>query len=257
MIDNPLLLPMPEDPIEKIYALARDIAYGASHKMWTSHLRVKDEGHQGHFYDHGLNKGLEPKWGDAHNYYSLHLLVAFGYMSRGTPPNGVHVTERDVAFYDVTQKAFSLLEKPSTLPTVFISYRREHQSSALGLYVEARLKLAGNPNPFIDKNIPAGSNWHGHLEDIIQNCSHFICLIAPQTLESEMVQREIEWALKYQKTVISILHNDFDRAKLSEDAQEFFKRLEQYQYIEVIGYNTDAYEIAVNKLLNSLNYQTY
>src|SRR5215510_8902694 len=126
MMENPLELAAPpeSEPIERIHALAKDMAYGAVHKMWTAHFRVNQPDGQAKIDDDGLNRGLSHKWGDYHNYYAVPLLFSFGYLARSSPGDGSYFT-RDTALYDITQKAFNLLGTPAIAPKVFISYKQD------------------------------------------------------------------------------------------------------------------------------------
>src|SRR5262249_51031093 len=129
--------------------------------------------------------------------------------------------------YLLTEKALALLEQPAAPPSVFISYKRD-QSSALALLIEARLRLAGNPNPFVDKNLTPGDEWHRKLEQTIKSCEYFISLIGPKTLESSMVIEEISWAKSARCKVISIWHG----CSIDEKAPEV---LREHHAIQVTG----------------------
>jgi hypothetical protein len=247
-MDNPLNLQVPDDKVEQIHALARDIAYGAINKLWTSHLRVKETTDRGIWFDEGLRTTLEKKWGDIINYYFVHLLTNFGYLQRS---DEIDLNNNSVVFFDVTQKAFALLEKPITPPSIFISYSRR-ESSALALLIEARLKIADkNVGIFIDKVIPPGASWHAHLEERVKASKYFICLIGKETLNSTYVQKEIDWAVAAGCTIISICHNGymFDTSTRIE--------LTSRQAIMIDKESADEYESALIKLLNSLGYATY
>src|SRR5689334_7150231 len=135
-MDDPIDLPVPSDPIEKVHALARDIAFGSmKQEKFTPHLRVKNANDQVEFIDGGLNNYLSPKWGNTHNYYAVHRLVLFGYLAKSS----VDTQEEGTSFYDVTPKAIALLDKPITPAKIFISYKQS-ESSALALLIESRLK---------------------------------------------------------------------------------------------------------------------
>ncbi len=43
-MENPLELPVPDDPIERVHALARDLAYGALHNEWQSEITMYQSG---------------------------------------------------------------------------------------------------------------------------------------------------------------------------------------------------------------------
>ena len=246
--ENPLEQPAPEDPIERVYALAYDIAYGAAHKMWSSHFRVTEADDEGIIFDYGLREGLREKWGDDPSYYSTHLLVSFGYLVQSS----LQLETPDRVFYDLTAKAYALLEKPFKPPAVFISYRQE-ESSALALLVESRLKLADKrTNIFIDKLIEPSDSLGTQIQNAIENCRFFICLLGPTTLiESVMVRQEIELARAQNDCIIiPICHNHF----VFDDTYE--KYFGDAKAVVVNNESAEEYEIAMTKLLLKMGYST-
>jgi hypothetical protein len=185
-------------------------------------------------------KHFPPKW--AGKYPSEYLLVSFGYLATLS-------AEAGRSEYLVTEKAFKLLEKPTTPPNVFISYRRSH-SSALALLIEARLRLAGNPNPYVDKSLVAGQEWTKELEERVKAARYFIMLIGATTLDSTYVRDELNWAEQSGATIISIWHG----CKPDENAP---KALTSRHAIIVENESALGYETAINQLLNGLGYATY
>jgi hypothetical protein len=241
-MENPFELPAPTDLLDRVRAFARDLAYGAAMGLWHTKiywgqvLNPEISTHSKIFAQH-----LRPKWGK--EIPSEYLLLSFGYVQ-------TYEYESGQSTYLLTDKAFQLLEQPSTPPDVFISYRRS-ESSAFGLLIEARLRLVGNPNPFIDKNLVPGSEWNARLKQQIQQSRFFILLIGKTTLESSYVVQEIEWAVESQCTIISVWHAG---ARVDESTPEF---LRSRHAITVTEENALGYETAVNQLLNSLGYSTY
>ncbi|MEO8613113.1 MAG: toll/interleukin-1 receptor domain-containing protein [Chloroflexota bacterium] len=262
-MDNPLELPAPQDPIERVHELARDIAYGAVHKIWTSHLRVEKSNDQAVFVDKGLNEGLRSKWGEYHNYYSVHLLVSFGYITKSNIDEGYK--EVYVVFYDLTPKAFALLGKPAKTPSIFISHKQD-QSSALALLIEARLKLQdSNIEVFIDRDIPPGEKWNGFLKDQVKKSKYLICLLTLETLTSKGVKDEIEWALANPDCkIIPLCHNWYnfsvsfptDHPRERVIPKELIQILSEWQAILVEQEKAEYYDFAILKLLNRLGYSS-
>lgn len=155
--------------------------------------------------------------------------------------------EKNGATYKLSSKAFDLLNRPLTPPSVFISYRRR-ASSAFGLLLVARLKAVGVQNPFIDMNIQPGDEWHAQLENIVRGSRYFILLIGDGTLESDYVQQEIAWALATPNVIIiPVLHDDLRQDSLPPD-------LASKQAIVVERESAEYYELAVLKVLNRLGY---
>jgi hypothetical protein len=241
-MESPFEQNAPTDILDRVREFARDLAYGATLGLWHTRIQWRQiqnpeiSNHSKIFAEH-----LRPKWGT--DFPSEYLLLSFGYITE-------YGSETGYSTYLLTDKAFQLLEQPSSPPDVFISYRRS-ESSAFGLLIEARLRLAGNPNPFIDKNLVPGSEWNAQLKQQIQRSRYFIALIGKTTLASPYVIQEIEWAAESNCTIISVLHNGAD---MDDSTPEILKRRHA---ISVTEENALGYETAVNQLLNSLGYSTY
>ncbi|MGF1506637.1 MAG: hypothetical protein GYB64_11075 [Chloroflexi bacterium] len=62
-----------------------------------------------------FDRHLWPKWGP--DYPSEFLMLSFGYLKEFEQTGGIST-------YLLTEKAFTLLERPPSAPSVFISYRR-------------------------------------------------------------------------------------------------------------------------------------
>ena len=112
-IDNPFEQPVPDDMLARVHAFARELAYGAAQGLWSTRIfwQVLLHPEMNAAYD-VFAKHFPPRW--AGKYPSEFLLVSFGYIVALNAENGR-------SEYLVTEKAFKLLEKPTTPPNVFIS----------------------------------------------------------------------------------------------------------------------------------------
>ncbi len=91
---------------------------------------------------------------------------------------------------------------------VFISYRRA-PSEAYALLVAEKLAPYGM-NVFVDTlSVEGAEPFPERLERGIDECDVFVCLLAPTTLESEWVRREIERAAASGKAMIPVFQPDF------------------------------------------------
>lgn len=251
-MDNPLEQPAPEDPIARVHAFARDLAWGVAHGMWGTEFVVSTTygGRQWHTFS----------WADA---ASAHLSNYLSEKWNSSPPEpdilkslGLLEEDHNVrADGDqtvlLTQKAFALLEKPAIPPKIFISYR-QRESSAFASLIEARLTLADpTVGIFIDKLIEGGAKWLKRIESEVRQCDHFIIVYGPDTPNSDTIPLEIGWAEETDSTIIPVLHHGFTRN--SEGYPERFKELND---ITVEKESAEAYELAILKLLNALGYPT-
>ncbi len=240
---NPLEDPVPDDPIQRVHAFARDLAYGVSVGFCSAEIGI--EHYAGGLAEwHDTEGGqylsfLDEKWQNHFPYPSL--LIAFEYFAPVPNPGG------STELYRLTSKAFALLEQPA--PTaIFISYRRS-DSSALALLLLARFRMRGQ-DPFLDMNIEPGNDWRAQLENEVKARENFICLIGPTTLESEYVRQEIGWAMEAHARIIPIWHNGFNDAQLAEFQARFPGEFYNKQAIRVEQENALAYEGAIIQLLN-------
>lgn len=246
--ENPILNPLPEDALERGQAFALDVAYCAAEGLFQPYVNVMrsdimlapigrrgDEAHIAKV--EALEAQFSAKW-DNHS-PSIFLLETLGYMKKSGD-----------SAYDVTEKAFALLEKPSSPPTVFISYKRG-ESSAFALLVEARLRLAGNPNPYLDKSLVVGEVWEKALEEHVRGAKYFILLVHPDAASSKYIKDEIRWAQESGCRILSIYYPGVNIETSGLEG------LGQYQVINIKGNAASDYEDAVHKLLNALGYATY
>ena len=93
--------------------------------------------------------------------------------------------------------------EPETIDKyVFISYstkNKEHAESMLHLLKDENINTWMAPY-----DIPAGSKYAHVINDAIEGCSCVLLLLSEQSQASEWVEREIERAISYKKTVISM-----------------------------------------------------
>ena len=85
---------------------------------------------------------------------------------------------------------------------VFISYSSKNKD-----YAEAMLQLLKDEKIYTwmaPYDIPAGSKYAHVIHDAIQKCSCVLLLLSEQSQASEWVDKEIERAINYKKTVISM-----------------------------------------------------
>ena len=252
-MDNPLKQPAPEDPIARVHAFARDLAWGAVNGRWGSHFEI--ELNPGSPEKWGapsskkessanLNIELKRKWGNT--FLESNLLRSFGYFVLDNENSSLRYKA-----FSLSQKSFTLLEKPAIPPKIFISYRQK-ESSPFALLIEARLTLADPTiGIFIDKLIEGGAAWLERIEKEVLRCDKFIIVYGPDTPNSGTILKEIAWAEKTGSTIIPVLHHGFTRD--SKGYPEQFKALND---ITVEKEGVKAYENAITDILIALGYST-
>lgn len=158
-------------------------------------------------------------------------------------------TAKDGIYESLTQSAYDLLNESEPY-NVFISYRRL-DSSALALLVLARLK-EHSLVPFLDMALEAGGNWHADLEERIKACDYFIILLGKDTLSSPMTVKEIQWALKYERSIIPIWHSGFNISdeKWNDVPSAVMDVIQQTNAIIVQDESASGYNTAIVELLN-------
>jgi len=277
---------IPDGVIERVHAFARFLALGVAREQWGAmiHYRKREyilDGDTARIVRHSRNEkgqitdfwesrramvtGHEAESTDQLLAYQLNgvwrgktpakeLMLAFNYISA--------VVENNPSDFQLTSTAFALLDEPIANPDIFISYRRGY-STALALYLESRMRLAGNTAVFVDKALEPGSQWRDVLTEKINRSKFMIVLCTHGTFEgtteNNWVVREIHLAKLAGATIIPILHpagrNNFGAEDIP-DIEEL-SVLRDSQVIKVQDATAAEYETAVNKLLSYMGYATY
>lgn len=91
-------------------------------------------------------------------------------------------------------------------PATFISYCRADSDFALHLAEDLK---AASANVWIDQlDIEPGSRWDRAVQEAAANCPRMLVLLTPESVESENVLDEINFALDKRKTIIPVLYRD-------------------------------------------------
>jgi hypothetical protein len=183
----------------------------------------------------------------------LELFSVLGYVSRYEHPKEQGYSPR--VDWTLTEKAFALLERPATEPDIFISYNRRF-STTFALYLEARLRVAGNTAVFIDKSLEPGSDWRETLKQRVAQSKYVVILIDEGTFDSKNVLDEVQWALASDATVIPLLHHQDEGGGPSKGSLKDYG-LGHLHAIQASDRTAKGYESAANELLNFLGYATY
>jgi hypothetical protein len=229
-IDKVKQRPLPNNPLERMRVLAKELAEGATLELWGTHIYL----FRGQINDERVDPYIEQRWNN--QYPFVDLLVSNGYV------------ETNGDWIRLTKTAFDLLEAADP-STIFISYRRK-DSSAFALLVLARLKSAGL-DAFLDLTLEPGEEWHKGLQQRIQSRNYFILLLGKETLASTVVQKEITWALQAGLGIIPIWHNGFSyNASDWSLSPELDRLLTNTHSIRVLEESALAYNNAIVELLN-------
>jgi hypothetical protein len=119
-----------------------------------------------------------------------------------------------VVFYIQKRSTNTPIQKSATgkNPTVFLSYRRK-VSWAVALKLHESLSQMG-ADVFMDMEDLGEGQFANKLMEEIQSRDYFVLLLAPDTLSSEWVMREAQYAMKAGKRIIPVLTDGF---QLSEE----------------------------------------
>lgn len=246
--------PLPRNPMAQIRTLAKELAGGATYRLWsfrvTVWLRAVDEKEpptEGLVPENkAIKTYLENRWGDYDNIPDFMLLERLGYLSEIS-------SNRFSIDYLLTQSAFNLLEEVE--PTkIFISYKRS-ESSAFALLVMTMLKNAGL-TPFLDLALVPGEDWSSGLKDHVKHADYLVLLLSHDTLSSKVVREEIKWAQDMGKIIIPIWHSGFiyKSGQWRDITEEVDTLLSMTHTIRVLEENPLAYHNAILELLNRLGY---
>lgn len=219
--------------------LAKELAIGAHRNLWSPRQILESFAGGAQSLDPNATTYFERRWQGHDLDHLLELLFGHGFFFRPS----------DRSLPELSTKAYELLDEVEPY-NVFISYRRL-DSSALALLVLARLK-EHSLVPFVDMALEAGGKWHADLKERIKACDYFIILLGKETLLSPMTVKEIQWALKYGRTVIPLWHSgfDIDDEKWQDVPTEVMDAIQETNAIRVTDESASGYNTAIVELLN-------
>ncbi len=136
-------------------------------------------------------------------------------------------------------------------PTVFISYRQKVSGFA-ARSINDGLQALGLKVFFDADGIHLGDNWQAALEENLLESQFLIVILAPATLESEWVRKEVEFALRHGKSIIPIFTDGL--ANLYDvDFKQFPEQIAALRDIQGIEYNYKRPKPTFDELKIALN----
>lgn len=198
--------PIPTDVEARILRFARDLALGVLHQLWSNRFVPRNQsdslwqwGSQPSFREY-----MQQVWytDDGSNAPTPEVMVLARLME-------AEKTNNVSAQYFLTPNAYDLLGSAAThVITPFISYKRS-SSSAIAMMIWSYLQRYAI-DPFLDIHaIVLGDTWEDVLKAHLQSSTSLIAVITHETLSSEYVQYELDWALNNNKRIIPVLHGGY------------------------------------------------
>ena len=92
-------------------------------------------------------------------------------------------------------------------PYIFISYAHKDSDSVLPII---RRLQDENFRVWYDAGIEAGTEWPEYIAEHIKECSCFVCFISQSALDSHNCRREINYAIKLKKNVLTAYLEDVE-----------------------------------------------
>jgi CheY-like chemotaxis protein len=128
-------------------------------------------------------------------------------------------------------------------PSVFISYRRMNTWGKARAIANSLREH--HVDVFLDVDSIGSGSFPPYILKAIVERDYFILLLAPETLDSEWVQKEIQYALEMEKTIIPVLLDGFQMNETTIPAD--FTGLLKYNGIEVTA---KSYQGDIERLVN-------
>lgn len=128
-------------------------------------------------------------------------------------------------FAAALKKAISATEdeKPLGRPMIFISH---HRPSSAFLAILIQRELGDKYDVFVDsQEKDTVGRFPDRIERKIRDCDVFVCLLAPDTLQSEWVTKEIQSALKLRKAILPVFQEGFVYSSTLEEFPEHVREL--------------------------------
>jgi hypothetical protein len=134
-----------------------------------------------------------------------------------------------------------------TKPKVFISYRRRPSwvtARAVANALEAR-----GADVFLDVDDINEGRFADVLEQAIAECDYFLVVLAPNTLESKWVRREIKRAMEQDKVIIPLVTDDF--SFYGADLPDGLEELASHNAVKVLPeYFEEAMDRIATRFIN-------
>lgn len=247
---------LPNDRIERIRTFARELAEGVLEEFWPSdplnaHIRTNHASGSISAFIQDFRSFSKDEIMSIRNENrrAQNILLYLGERWDFNCPTQ-DTMQANGYFKGVTlsQLAFELINE-TPLVTIFVSYKRS-ESSAFALLVLSRLKAAGL-EPFLDLALVPGENWHAGLKERIQQYDTFVLLLGKETLKSEIVLKELGWAIEAGLEIIPIWHNGFQYKSTDWNLPSNLDHvLSNNHTIRVLEESALAYNNAIVELLN-------
>lgn len=128
---------------------------------------------------------------------------------------------------------------------VFISYSRKNIAFAKrlvdGIYEQ------GYENVWIDwEDIEFAENWWSRIQEGIESAHNFVFLLTPDSAQSEVCYKEVDYAVQSGKRIIPIIHQDLTR----EDMQKIHPAISQHNWLPMR--QTDDFQAGVSTLITTI-----
>lgn len=249
---------MPSEPMLRTHVFVREYAEGCLLGFWNTRTYVWQGGSEGIAARYSrmligemdfesdvtaLARYLQVRWDkDFVVPPSVDVLMTLGYVSN---PKDSHGNALQPVFNIQAFQLINDIGSPIVKEKVFISYSRK-VSSAFALLIMNRLKDSGF-DAFIDMAIPPGDDWHADVEQRVKECDAFVLVLAPTTLDSPIVRKEIKWAMEAQKKIFPLYHGEL---KALSRSSSFGKQISKINAIIVSSESAGGYNAAIVDLLN-------
>jgi hypothetical protein len=130
---------------------------------------------------------------------------------------------------------------------VFISY--SHKDSAFVGTLDGALRKS-NRKTWVDwEGIAKGATWWQEIEEGIEGADTFVFVISPDSVASEVCQKEINHAMKYNKQILPIVYRDADH--LLEKENSAHQAISSHNWL--FFRETDDFEKSFQELIKALN----
>jgi WD40 repeat protein len=128
---------------------------------------------------------------------------------------------------------------------IFISYSRKDEEFAKHFY--SKIQASGREAWMDLHKIPASADWLQQIERGIEGANSFVFILSPNSLASEICQAEVNHAIRYNKRLVPIVHQE---GQLEPDlaAHQALKKLNWIFFCR-----EDPFEHAFQKLLDTID----
>lgn len=141
----------------------------------------------------------------------------------------------------------SLRRRESARPSIFLSYR--HDTSTADTWILSKGLVQRGIDVWVDFERIFKGHFRTEIEQAIHACDLFVAVLAPISLDSEWVRREITTAVQQNKPITCVLHPGVHLDSLLENQPEAIRQLRDIHHLTL---TPPDYDVTIERLARAV-----